>query len=444
MRCCPGRWVAERGADGTGPERDPRAWTPAARLVVILLVLGLLGVALVRWLLQPEQAGALLLRQAGKTFGLQIDAASVDYRLRGTPQLVLRDVVARQPGGQTAVLAADRVFVSLPWSTIRARGADLTARRIELDAPVLDVPALRRWLATRPPSGETRIPVLTDGLHVRNGRILHDGWTIDGLAIDVPSLHPEQPLRAHVRGRYLDPPIRVPADLAVAVTHPRRAVSGATTGIAATGTLTVAEADWRMPMQVTLSAPFRLAADSAHLRPARIGIAGRYLSSGSRLGFRLGVHGPIAIVDGTWRFEPVSMVLDGDGAIPDAGARGLLSIGRQLRLQLEGRIARWPDAWPALPAPLADSPDPMAFVLGYRGRPSLQDVAGLELRRDATRFDARFRLPAVLDWTGGRGSGTPVPPLDGRLATPALVIAGAELSGVDIRIDDPGIPDDAR
>ena len=59
---------------------------------------------------------------------------------------MLHDVVAQRPGDDTALLRAGRVFVSLPWSTIRARGEDLTVQRVELDAPVLDVPALQRYL----------------------------------------------------------------------------------------------------------------------------------------------------------------------------------------------------------------------------------------------------------------------------------------------------------
>ena len=412
-----------------------------ARIAVIALALGVSAMLLMRWLLQPEQAGVLLLRQAGNALGLQIEAASIDYRLRGTPQLVLRDVIARQPGQKIAVLAADRAFVSLPWSTVRARGADLTARRIELDAPVLDVPALQRWLATRPPNQEARVPVLTEGLHVGNGRIDNDSWSVDGLEVDIASLHPEQPLRAQVRGRYLDSPIRVPADLAITLSHPARALSGTATGIAAVGTLTVAEAGWRVPMHVTLSGPFRLGKDSAVMRPARLGIAGRYLSSSTRLGFRLGLHGPMAFNNATWRFVPISMVLDGDGAIPDATARGSVSIGRQLRLRLDGRIARWPQAWPVLPPPLAGNTEPMEFALAYRGGLAFQEVATLELHRDATRFDARFHLPAVLDWTAGMDSGTPLPPLEGRLTTPALVIAGAQLTDVEIEIEEPALPD---
>ena len=440
MRCCPGRWVAEGGPERPVRQRDPRARKGVARILLVVLVLAVMALLLARWALQPERAGNLLLRRAGSALGLQIEAQSIDYRLRGTPQLVLREVTARQPGQQTALLAARRVFVSLPWSTIRARGADLTARRIELDAPVLDVPALQRWLATRPPGGETRIPVLTDGLRVADGRIVNDSWTIDGLDLEIAALHPEQPLHARVRGRYQDPPIRVPADLAITVAHPRRAVSGAATGIAAVGTLAVAQAGWRAPMHITLSGPFRLGKDSVVMRPARVGMAGHYLSQSTRLGFRLGLHGPMAFNNATWRLVPVSAVLDGDRAIPDARARGSVSIGRQLRLHLDGRIASWPDAWPALPPPLAGQRGPMQFALDYRGRLAFQDVAALELRRDATRFDARFRLPAVLDWTAAMHSGTPLPPLDGRLTTPALVIAGAQLSGVEIEIDDPALP----
>ena len=97
--------------------------------------------------------------------------------------LLLRDVVAREPGAATPLLRADRIYLSLPWSTIRARGSDLTVKRIELDRPQLDLPALQRWLATRPPS-EKRFPTLTDGLRITDGAIANDddsdsGWRID-------------------------------------------------------------------------------------------------------------------------------------------------------------------------------------------------------------------------------------------------------------------------
>lgn len=425
---------------GPAASPDSRVVKPAIRIALVALALGVLAMLLVGWLLQPQRAGRVLLRQAGNGLGLQVEATAIDYRLRGTPQLVLRGLDVRRPGDDTALLAAERAFVSLPWRTIRSRGADLTVQRLELDAPVLDLPALQAWLATRPKDSETRIPVLTDGLRITGGRIVNDSWTLTGLEVDVPSLHPEQLLRARVRGTYLDPPSRAPADLAIAIAHPRRALAGASTGIAGVGTVTVAEAGWRVPMQVHLSGPLRLGKDSALIRPATLGIAARYLSRSTELPFRLGLHGPMAFNNAIWRFVPVSVFLDGDGAIPDATARGSLSIGRTLRLHLDGRIARWPDAWPALPSPLAESRSPLAFALDYRGNLGFEDLASLGVRRDATRFDARFRLPAVLDWTAGANRGSPLPPLDGRLTTPRLEIAGAQLQGVEVDIDDPDVP----
>lgn len=413
-----------------------RLLRPAAILALTLLVLLLVA----GWLLQPQRAGGFLLKQVGSSLGLRITAGSIDYRLRGTPQLVLRDVVAQQAGDPKALLRAQRVFVSLPWSTLRARGTDLTVQRVELDAPVLDLPALQRWLATRPTSEEIRIPTLVDGLRITRGRIDNDDWRIVGLTIDVPSLHPERLLRARVRGRYLAPPVSIPADLAIAIAHPARALAGQRTGIAGVGTVTVANPDWQVASHVFLAGPLRLGKDSALVKPVRLGIAARYRSASTTLPFRLGLHGPMAFNNASWRFVPVSLFLDGDGAVPDALARGSVSVGKRLVLHLDGRIAVWPDTWPVLPVPLAASTSPMPFALDYKGAIDFADLAALELRRDDTRFDARFRLPAVLAWLDADATGSPLPPLQGSLSTPRLEIAGATLEGVEVELDDPGIP----
>ena len=413
------------------------------RLATILAAILLALLLLAGWLLQPQRAGGFLLKQLGNSLGLQITANAIDYRLRGTPQLVLHDVAAQRPGDARALLRAQRVFVSLPWRTLRARGADLTVQRVELDAPVLDLPALQRWLATRPTSEETRIPTLVDGLRITRGRVDNDDWRIDNMSIDVPALHPERPLRARVRGRYLAPPMSIPADLAIAIAHPRRLLAGAPTGVAGVGALTVANAGWQIPAQVFLAGPMRLGKDSALIKPVRLGIAARYRSASTDLPFRLGLHGPMAFNSATWRFVPVQVFLDGDGAIPDAGARGSVSVGKRLVLHLDGRIAAWPDVWPVLPAPLSASTSPMSFALDYKGAIDFTDIASLELRRDATYFDARFRLPEVLAWLDDVATGTPLPPLQGSLSTPRIDIAGAVLEGVEVELDDPGIPPQA-
>lgn len=399
---------------------------------ILALVLVLLAIAV---LLQPRPATGLLLRGAGRALGLEITASGTpEYRLRGTPQVVLRDLVAREPGAARPVLRARRVLLALPWSTLRARGADLTATRIELDAPVLDLPALQHWQASRPPS-RARLPTLTRGLRVRDGIVANDDWRIEGLAVDIDALHPDRLLRMRVRGRYLAPPLSIPADLAIAVANPARLAQGATSGVAGVGVLAFAGDGWRVPSRVTLSGPLRLGRDSALMRPMAFGIAARYESAGTRVPFVLGLHGPMAFDNANWRVVPMQAVLHGGRIVPDLRGRGSLSVGRQLRLHLDGRIAAWPAAWPALPSPLARSTSPLPFALDYAGRMDLADPMSLALQRDDTRFAGRFRVPEVAAWADAGTRGSPLPPLSGRLETPRLDIAGAQMQGVEVGID---------
>jgi hypothetical protein len=337
------------------------------------------------------------------------------------------------------LLRAKRVLLALPWSTLRARGADLTIARIELDAPVFDLPAFQRWQATRPPS-ETRVPTLTDGLRIRDGIVANDDWRIEGLAVDLARLQPRQLLRMRVRGRYLDPPLSIPADLAIAVVNPARLAQGKASGVAGVGGIDFAGEGWRVPSRVTLSGPLRLGKDSALVKPMRFGMSARYESASARLPFVLGLHGPMAFNDATWRVVPMQLVLRGEDVVPDMGGRGSLSLGRQLKLHLAGDIAAWPAAWPALPPPLAQSDSPLPFVLGYAGRMDLADVVSLALRRDDTRFDGRFRIADVTAWSNAKARGSLLPPLAGNLHTPRIDIAGATLEGVDVEIDDPDLP----
>lgn len=403
------------------------------RLAALLAALLLGLVLLAGWLLQPQRAGRYLLRLAGNALDLELSAGRIDYRLRGTPQLVLEDVAAKRDG-DAALLRAKRMLVSLPWRTLRTRGAGLTVQRIELDAPVLDIPALQRWLATRPPGKQTRIPVLTDGLRVRDGRIDNDDWRIDGIAIDLPALHPQRLLRMRVRGRYLAPPVSIPADLAIAVARPQPLLDGKPSGVAGVGALTLADAGWRVPAQVFLAGPLRLGKDSAMMQPAKLGLAARYVSGTTVAPFRLGLHAPMAFNNAMWRFVPLTLILDGDGLVPDGQARGSLSLGCTLRLHLGGALAGWPDTWPALPPPLSASTSPLPFTLDYRGALAFSDSAALSLRRDATTLDARFRLPDVLAWIDAGGQGSPLPPLTGTLSTPRVELDGTTLEGVEVEL----------
>lgn len=423
---------------GAPAARGPR-WRWALAGVALLLLAALVAA----WLLQPPRAVPFLLSRLGASLGLEIRAGAADYRLRDTPQLEVRGLDVRQPGAATPLLRARRALLVLPWSSVRARGATLTAERIELDAPVLDLDALRRWLATRPPSAEPRVPTLTRGLRVRDGTLAGGDWRIEGLALDVPALFPDRPLRARLRGRYVAPPLRVPVDLAIAVAHPLRALSGAPTGVAAAGALTVAGEGWTLPAQIFLAGAVQHADGDLRLAPARLGLAARYRSDSTDAPFRLGLAGTLAVDAAGGRFAPVRAVLDGKGAVPDARAGGSLAFGPRLALQVEGSIAAWPDAWPALPPPLSSSRSPLPFALGYAGPYDFSATSDLELRRDGSFFASRFRLPAVLAWIDAGATGSPLPPLSGRLSTPRVEIGGATLEGVEVDFEDPAVPADA-
>ena len=399
-----------------------------------LAVLALLLALSLRTALRPEHVTRLILQRAGTALGLEVTASGIgEYRLRGTPQLIVRDVTAREPGARTPLLRAARIAIAVPWSTIRSRGALMQIERVELDAPVLDLPALRAWQAKRPPT-DTKVPTLVRGLSVTRGRIANDGWAIDALAIDLPSLHPQRPVAAHVRGRYLDPPTRADFDLRVALTRPANPV-----GAAAVGTVAFARGDWRLPMRIRLSGPLHLVDRGLRITPARLAMSGAYASGKTRLPFAFGLRGPVRYANETWTLAPVGVALSGEGVLPTFDARGAIALGRRLVLRLDGTLPQWNAAWPALPPPIGQSSSPLPFRLDYVGRPDASDIAALRLQRDATHFDGRFRLPEVVAWADATRTGSPIPPIDGRVSSPALEVSGARLEGVEVEIDDPGI-----
>ena len=409
------------------------------RRIALLAVAALLLVAALslRWLLKPEHMAPAILDLAGESLGLEITAGGIgEYRLRGTPQLIVRDVTAREPGASTPLLRAERIFISVPWSTLRARGRDLTATRLELDAPVLDVAALQDWLGKRPPSDKP-LPTLTRGIHIVRGSVVGAGWKILDLDAELESLAPARPLRSHLRGRYASDGMTVPADLHATLTRPG---SGAGLGVA--GQVTLQGGQWQVPLQVKLSAKLR-SEDGLRLQRAVLAAQARYVSGDTNQPFALGIAGPLRFADGVIDLQPAGLALRGQDAMPTLDAAGGFSLGKTLQLELEGSLAGWPSAWPSLPPPLGQSTSPMPFTLSYDGDNDFSGVTALQLRRDDTRFDGRFRLFEITQWVDAGGKGSPLPPMTGNLATPRLEISGATLEGVEIRIDDPDLPTDA-
>lgn len=406
--------------------RRRRAFFAVVGILLLALLLSL------RWVSQPSTLASLMLDRAGAALGLEISASGAsEYRLRGTPMLEVRDLVVRQHGAKTPLLIASRAHLSLPWSTIRARGSDLTLVRVELDAPRLDLAALQAWQATRPPSQEVRIPTLADGMRINNGRLTGTGWAVAQLNLELPSLHPGQPLRARVQGRYLSEVVTVPFDLQVALTAPDPQA-----GMAAVGMMSTQASTWRLPMHVTLAGRGYSGAQGVGLDDFRFAARARYVADATALPFVIGLGGRARYLDGRLAVDPLGLDLRGEGLVPPLAGTGRFVLADSMALQLQGALAQWPESWPTLPQPLGQSTSPLPFVLDYRGTSDLSGLTALQLSRDATRFDGQFRLPAILGWMDASAPGTPLPPLEGTLTTPGLDISGAVLEGVEIQFED--------
>jgi hypothetical protein len=89
---------------------------------------------------------------------------------------------------------------------------------------------------------------------------------------------------------------------------------------------------------------------------------------------------------------------------------------------------------------LGQSDAPLPFALDYAGSNDLSDVVTLQLKREDTAFDGRFRLPEMLAWKDRGENGSPLPPLSGTVSTPRVEISGATLEGVQIEMQDPDLP----
>ena len=400
-------------------------------LVVLLVVLVAVAIA-VAFLSRPPRATRLLLGAVGNTLGLQVTATSGDYRLRGTPMIDVHGVIAREPGAAKPILRADRVVLSLPWSTIRSRGDELTIDRIELQRPVIDLAALLHWLQRRPP-GKTRIPTLRRGLRVTDGTVVADAWTISGLAVALPTLAPHRPVAASFDGRYRGDALQVPFALHAALSAP---ATDAAIGIA--GNIDVVRDGWHMPAAIVLSGHMQPMDDGWQLQHARLQASARYEAQDVHVPFALGVGGTLQQRAGHLRLSPAAIATRGHGLAPRLDARGEVAIATTLDLHLAGTLQSWPGRWPQLPSPLDRSTTPLPFRLAYIGKADFSGPATLQLSRDAVRFDGRFRPVDIATWANAV-PGHPLPPLDGHLVAPRIDIAGATLQGVDVTLDDPAL-----
>src|SRR5690606_13586616 len=257
----------------------------------------------------------------------------------------------------------------------------------------------QHWLATRPP-GDGRLPTLTRGIQVRDGRVEGGSWRIDALALGLPQLRHDSCVRARASGRYVDAAIRAPFNIAATLQRP---ASGR--GFAVVGAVAPARAGWRLPARVTLSGALHWD-ETLALLPARFGAGGRFVSADTDIPFSLGLHGPLRTHDDAWTLLPAGVALRGGGLVPELDARGRLALGRRLLWHLDGRIAQWPAAWPALPPPLGASRQPLALSTRYLGPMDFAAPLALRVERDDLRFDGRLDVPGLVDWASDLDQGS--------------------------------------
>lgn len=349
--------------------RRPRLllWLLAPLASLGLLLALALGALL--WFLQPQRLTALLLNHGGTALGLELRSDGPgEFAFRPEPRLVLPRASATVPGERLPFFSARRVELALPWSTLRGQG-DLTVTRLVLEAPELDVAGLQRWLALRPQTdAPLRLPTLTRGLAIDEGRVLGDGWTLDRIHARLPRLHPGEAARLEA-------------------------------------TLHLTQGEHVLPLALQLAAT-------------------------------------PSTPDGVLRLDALALEFVGASPLPSGSARGSLAYDGDLDLDLQGRLAGWPQDWPALPAPLSESDSPLDFTLRYAGGPGLDAPLQATVVRDDTALETRLVPAALSDWLGA-GMPEPLPPLSGRLTTPRLDFGGVQLHGIDIRIQDDAPPAEA-
>jgi hypothetical protein len=370
---------------------SPRArrWSKIAAVAVVLLLV------LAWWVdrqLEPERLTRTVLARAGASLQLDLRFDGVpEYALRPEPRLVLPEFSARGRDGKV-FLSARRLEVSLPWDTLT--GGEPVITRVELEAPRLDAAGLQRWLDSRPKE-PFKVPTLSKGIAVTEGNVVAEGWSLQGLSLELPTLAAGRRAIVSTRGELLHGETRVGFD----------------------GKLDLASAGLRsgFDLRSTLS----LVRKPKPLQ-ARLAMRGRYALDEALDSLRLD-----------------AVQLKADSPLPSFDGSGALAVGQSLAIDFSARLVDWPKDWPQLPGTLAGQGANLPVKLSYRGDKAFNGPLSLHAEREATVVDARLRVPEFMRWFDDR-AGAVLPPLTATLKTPALEFDGVKLEGVELQLSDEG------
>ena len=374
--------------------RRSRRWLVTLSVLLVALVLG------AWWInrqLQPDRLTATVLRKAGTSLGLELRfKGQPEYALKPEPRLLIPNFSVSGPDGKV-FLFAKRAEISLPWSTITGNEPVIT--RIELEQPVLDLPGLRRWMASRPKI-PFELPTLSKGLRVINGSITDRGYAISQLALELPRLKTGERAQLAAEGKFA---------------------------------------------QGQTLATFKLDLDAATAglqSDFTVQGNGELQQSPEPLKFQLQASGHYASTDTAFTVDAPVLKLRGTSPLPDIAGKGQLKLAEKMQWTFDGTLLDWPKAWPALPQPLVANTANLPVALSYLGKPDLSDPLALVVAREPTMLQASLRIAQLRQWLALPG-GSPLPPINATLRTPSLVFGGVQLQGVEVEISDDKAPGSA-
>lgn len=132
------------------------------------------------------------------------------------------------------------------------------------------------------------------------------------------------------------------------------------------------------------------------------------------------------------RLQPLAFSIRRDDMPSALALQGGLELQHpeRLWLELDGELAEWPQGWPTLPLPELGA---LALSLAYDGPADLSGNLELEARGSGASLQADASVPAVLEWVRA-APGTPLPPARAALAAERMVLGGAALEQVQVRL----------
>ncbi len=364
----------------------------ARRIRIFLISFGLLLAIGAWWVnkqLEPTKLTHTVLGKIGEELNLKFEFTGLpSYAMKPEPRLILPNLKVINPVDNKIFLSAKRVEISLPWSTILGDTPHIT--RVTADEPIINLPGLQAWQATRPAT-PFEVPTFTSGLEINNGQLLDKGFSITEIYLSLPHLENQQAIKAGVSGVFRQDK----------------------TTVSFNGPLTIAKAG--------LNSEFTLESK------------GKLNLGDKPLSYQIKTVGHFASLEKSFDLKSKTLSWTSESPLPNLQATLDLSFGDSLAIHSEGTIADWPKDWPVLPAPMNHQTKNIPYQLYYSGKPDFSDAIALTLSVDKSQFNSTLKIADIQQWIEQK-DGSPLPPLNGQFDTPLIELDGVSLEGVSIEI----------